>query len=91
MNFTVGGGDWKYSAVEVRSDVASASKRLPASAPPEPKISYPPTPDEPPSVAQTAQAILKLLQSAQPSRSEPEPAAQPASDTSADEGDQKIA
>ena len=55
-------GDWKSLAGAPTSDVAGAAKRLPPWKPSEPTVSYPPTPDKPPSIEQTAQKILELLQ-----------------------------
>jgi hypothetical protein len=88
MNFTVRGASWKYGDVVVRSDVAAAARRLPAWAPSEPKIEHIAAPSLP-SVQKTAQRILEALQRAERRALAASQAAQPASDTSADEESQK--
>ena len=81
--------DWKANAVLGGPDVAAASKRLPPWQPSVPKIEHLPAPPEPPPITITAEAILKLLQAARQRESQPETAAQQASDTSTDGQTQK--
>jgi hypothetical protein len=89
MNYTVRGASWKYGDVVVRSDIAAASRRLPAWAPSEPTITHMPARDEPPAAEITLERILAALQAAQQQSQRPEPRTQPSTASQSDEGSQK--